>query len=168
MIPVTLMMAITLDGKIAKNSSHFANWTSPEDKKVFRKVSKEFGVFMVGENTYKTFPGPLPGRLNVVFSRAVTPKQEGDLKYVQGDPEVVLKDLEKMGYKKALLCGGANLNSLFLENKLIDEMIITIEPKIFGAGLSLFSSEFDADLELKSVEKINDNALNIRYKVIYK
>jgi hypothetical protein len=46
-------------------------------------------------------------------------------------------------------------------------MIITIEPKIFGAGLDLFSSEFDADLELKSFEKINDNALNIRYKIIY-
>lgn len=160
-------MAITLDGKIAKNSSHFANWTSPEDKKIFRKVSKDFGVFMVGENTYKTFPGPLPGRLNVVFSRSVEPKQEGDLKYVQGDPQKVLQELENMGYKKALLCGGANLNSLFLENKLIDEMIITIEPKIFGAGLSLLASEFDADLELKSVEKINDNALNLRYKVIY-
>jgi dihydrofolate reductase len=167
MISVSLMMAITLDGKIAKDSSHFANWTSPEDKKIFRKISKDFGVFIVGNNTFKTFPGPLPGRLNVVFSRLKTPKQEGDLKYVQGDPKEVLKDLEKMGYTKALLCGGANLNSLFLENKLIDEMIITIEPKIFGAGLDLFSSEFDADLELKSVEKINDNALNIRYKVIY-
>ncbi|HKK54251.1 MAG TPA: dihydrofolate reductase family protein, partial [Patescibacteria group bacterium] len=64
-------------------------------------------------------------------------------------------------------CGGANLNSLFLKNKLIDEMIITIEPKIFGAGLDLFSSEFDANLELKSVEKINNNAINIKYKVIY-
>jgi len=168
MIPVTLMMAITLDGKIAKDSSHFANWTSPEDKKIFRKVSKEFGVFMVGQNTYKTFPGPLPGRLNVVFSRSVTPKHEGDLKYVQGDIKEVLKDLEKMGYKKALLCGGANLNTLSLEKKLIDEMIITIEPKIFGAGLDLFNLEFDADLELIDLEKINDNAINLRYKVIYK
>ncbi len=161
------MMAITLDGKIAKNSSHFANWTSSEDKKIFKKISKDFGVFMVGDNTFKTFPGPLPGRLNVVFSRTKNPMQEGDLKYVQGDPKEVLKELEEMGYEKALLCGGANLNSLFLKNKLIDEMIITIEPKIFGAGLDLFSSEFDADLELKSVEKINDNAINIKYKVIY-
>jgi dihydrofolate reductase len=167
MISVTLMMAITLDGKIAKNSSHFANWTSPEDKKIFKKVSKEFGVFMVGENTFKTFPGPLPGRLNVVFSRDRKLLQEDNLKYVQGNPKEVLKELEERGYKKVLLCGGANLNSLFLKNKLIDEMIITIEPKIFGSGLSLFSSEFDADLELKNIEKINDNALNIRYKVIY-
>lgn len=161
-------MAITLDGKIAKNSSHFANWTSPEDKKIFRKTSKDFGVFMVGENTFKTFPGPLPDRLNVVFSRTQTPKQEGDLKYVQGDPKVVLKELENMGYTKALLCGGANLNTIFLKNKLINEMIITIEPKIFGAGLNLFNTVFDADLELKTVKKINKNSLNVNYKVIYK
>ena len=168
MIPVTLMMAITLDGKIAKDSSHFANWTSKEDKQIFRKISKEFGVFMVGENTYKTFPGPLPGRLNVVFSRNKSPHREGDLKYVQGDPKEVLRDLENMGYSKALLCGGANLNSLFLQNKLIDEMIITIEPKIFGAGLDLFGNEFDADLKLIDVQQINENALNVKYKVIYK
>jgi len=167
MIPVTLMMAITLDGKIAKNSSHFANWTSPEDKKIFRQVSKEFRVFMVGENTFKTFPSPLPGRLNVVFSREKESKQEGDLKYVQGDPKIVLKELENMGYTKALLCGGTNLNSLFLKNKLITEMIITIEPKIFGSGLDLFNFNFNANLELENFEKINNNSLNLKYKVSY-
>ncbi len=29
------MMAVSADGKIAKDKDHFANWTSPEDKKLF-------------------------------------------------------------------------------------------------------------------------------------
>ena len=33
--------------------------------------------------------------------------------------------------------GGAFLNSLFLEKKLVSEIILTIEPKIFGNRLGL-------------------------------
>ena len=32
---ITMLMAVTADGKIARNSSHFPDWTSKEDKKVF-------------------------------------------------------------------------------------------------------------------------------------
>ncbi|MCF7820620.1 MAG: dihydrofolate reductase family protein [Candidatus Pacebacteria bacterium] len=167
MIPVTLIMAITLDGKIAKNSQHFANWTSPEDKKHFFKISKEFGVMMMGENTFKTLPGVLPGRLNVIFSHKKAGYEEKDLKYVSGEPEKVLEELEALGYKQALLCGGTFLNSLFLEKQLITEMIITIEPKIFGQGLSLFDTEANYSLELKELKKINNNSLTLRYKIIY-
>ena len=113
------MMAQTVDGKIAKDKNHFANWTSKEDKKLFVSESKKHGVILMGENTFKTFPGPLPNRLNVVFSYSKEVSQVDNLKYVSGDPEEVLKELESMGYSSALLGGGANLNSLFLEKKLI-------------------------------------------------
>ncbi|NCD00497.1 dihydrofolate reductase [bacterium] len=169
MIPVTLLMASTLDGKIAKDSYHFANWTSPEDKKHFKKISKEFGVMMMGKNTFKTLPGVLPGRLNVVFSRDDEDKNNDkeNLKYVEGEPEKILEELEKMGYKKALLCGGANLNSLFLKKRLINELIITIEPLLFGKGLSLFNHEDEVKLKLIETKKINDNTIILKYKVNY-
>lgn len=167
MIPVTLIMAITLDGKIAKNSHHFANWTSPEDKKHFSKISKEFGVMMMGENTFKTLPGILPNRLNVVFSNKKNLKETENLKYVKGEPEKVLDELKKLGYKKALLCGGTFLNSLFLKKKLINTLYITIEPKIFGQGLNLFDNPIDYSLELEGLKKINKNSITLKYKVIY-
>ncbi len=165
MISITLMMAMTLDGKIAKNSNHFADWTSPEDKKHFREISKDFGVIIMGENTFKTLPGILPKRLNVVFSEKETPRQENDLKYVQGEPKQVLEELKEIGYTKALLCGGANLNSLFLKKGLIDELIITIEPIIFGQGLDLFTQEQETKLELIENKKINNNSIILKYKV---
>lgn len=167
MIPVTLIMAITADGKIAKNSNQFANWTSSEDKKLFVEVSKKHGVIMMGENTFNTFPGPLPGRLNVVFSREENPKEIKDVKWVSGEPKKVIEELENLGFKSALLGGGANLNSLFLKNKLIDEIILTIEPKIFGEGLSLFNEDTDLNLNLISLEKLNENTVMLKYKVIY-
>lgn len=167
MIPVTMMMAITVDGKIAKNKDQFANWTSPQDKKLFVETSKRHGVIIMGENTFKTFPSPLKDRLNVVFSyEKNNPEIEG-VKWVSGEANKVLEDLAKLGYKSALLGGGAAINSLFLKEKLISEIILTIEPKIFGAGLSLFNQDFDIDLTLKEVRKLNENTLMLRYRVNY-
>lgn len=160
-------MAMTLDGKIAKNKEQLANWTSPEDKKLFVEISKEFGVIMMGENTFKTFPKPLPGRLNVVFSHEGGENINGSLLWVKGEASDVLKDLENLGYQKALLGGGAFLNSLFLKNKLISEIIITVEPKIFGQGISLFSESTDINLKLLDVKKLNENVVMLKYKVIY-
>lgn len=162
-----MMMAMTADGKIAKSSDHFPDWTSKEDKKLFAKISKEHKVLIMGYKTFLTFPSPLKDRLNVVFTpEKDLPKQEGVL-FVSGEPEEVLKEIEKMGYENALLGGGATLNSLFLEKKLIDEIILTIEPKIFGDGLSLFNKDMDVNLELMDLNKINDNTIMIKYKVIY-
>ena len=161
------MMATTIDGKIAKNSSHFPSWTSKEDKKMFAKISKEHKVVMMGEKTFDTFPAPLKERLNVVFTFKKNPPKIKGVKWVSGDILTVLQELEKDGYKTALLGGGAYLNSSFLEKKLIDEIIITIEPKIFGQGLSLFQKDFDINLKLLDIKKINKNSIVLKYKIIY-
>ncbi len=159
-------MASSLDGKIAKSKDHFANWTSKEDKQVFIQTSKDFGMIMMGYNTFKTFPKPLKNRLNVVFSENAEENIEG-VKWVKGEPEKVLEELEKMGFKRALLGGGTGINTLFLQKKLINEIILTVEPKIFGSGLSLFNDDFDINLELLELKKINNNSYLVRYKVVY-
>lgn len=164
---VILMMAATADGKIAKNSGHFPDWTSKEDKKLFAETSKEHGVVLMGDKTFFTFPAPLPGRLNVVFTLEKNPPQIESVKWVTGEPEEVLEELKEMGYKSAILGGGSYLNTLFLQKRLIDEIIITLEPKIFGEGLSIFGGDFNIDLDLLEVRKINDHSVVLRYKVLY-
>jgi len=42
-----------------------------------------------------------------------------------------------------------------------------VEPKIFGAGLSLFNEDFEINLELLDMEKLNENSIMLRYKVKY-
>ena len=111
------MMAMTADGKIAKTSDHFPDWTSKEDKKYFFETTKKHGAVLMGEKTFKTFPKPLPDRLNVVFTLEKNPKKQENVKWVSGDPEKVLDDLENMGYKSAILGGGAFLNSQFFEKE---------------------------------------------------
>jgi dihydrofolate reductase len=159
-------MAATADGKIAKNSDHFPNWTSREDKKMFMEVTKEHGAVIMGDKTFFTFPKPLPDRLNVVFTLLENPPETENVKWVTSEPEKVLVELKKMGYKSAVLGGGTYMNSQFLEKKLIDEIWLTIEPKIFGDGLGVFSGDFNIDLKLLDVEKINDDSVVVKYKVM--
>ncbi|MCX6766891.1 MAG: dihydrofolate reductase family protein [Candidatus Moranbacteria bacterium] len=192
---IILMMAMTADGKIAKTSDHFPDWTSKEDKKYFFETTKKHGAVLMGEKTFLTlapkpknnasgtasserdnagsfgegpaFPKPLPDRLNVVFTLEKNPPEQENVKWVSGEPEKVLEELEKMGYKSAILGGGAYLNTQFLKKKLIDEIWLTIEPKIFGDGLGIFGGDFDQDLKLISFEKINENSVVAKYKVVY-
>jgi len=158
---------MTLDGKIAKSSDHFPDWTSKEDKKYFAKVSKEAGVVIMGDKTFFTFPAPLKDRLNVVFTLEENPKPVAGVKWVKGEPEDVVRELKSMNYKSVVLGGGSFVNGLFLQHKLIDEIHITVEPKIFGEGLSLFKGDFNVNLKLIAIEKINANSVVLKYGVLY-
>ena len=138
----TLLMAITADGKIAKNSTHFANWTSGADKKMFVEKTKSAGVIIMGLTTYQTIGKPLPGRLNLVL----TPEPEketsisGSLEYTSQTPKEILENLEKRNFSEAIIGGGATINGLFLKENLIDEIWLTVEPK-FLVKASIFFVE---------------------------
>jgi dihydrofolate reductase len=49
---VFLIAAVTADGFIGRDASHLADWTSPEDKKLFRKLTTEAGVVVMGSKTF--------------------------------------------------------------------------------------------------------------------
>ena len=54
-----------------------------------------------------------------------------------------------------------------MKHRLISEIILTIEPKIFGTGLSLFAQDLEVDLKLLDFKKLNENTLMLKYQVIY-
>src|SRR5438552_785290 len=106
---VTLVAALTLDGKLARNSAHLVDWSSREDKKLFFSTTKRAGVIIMGNNTFKTLPAPLSGRLHVVLTNDLTGKQNipGQVEYTNQAPEAILADLEVRGYTEAVLGGGS-------------------------------------------------------------
>lgn len=164
---VTLVMALTLDGKIGKSPDHFPDWTGTEDKRFFAEISKEAGVLIMGSKTFDTFGVPLPKRKNIILTRDKGRRSEWDnLVYTDKAPKAILKDLEKEGYSNVVLAGGALVNSLFAEENLIDEIIVTISPKIFGYGLSLFSEEISMELELEAMDRIGPNIVCLKYRVL--
>lgn len=164
---IILMCAITLDGKIARNEHHFVDWSSREDKKLFFGVTKRAGVLVIGNNTYKTFSAPLPGRLHVVMTTDVSDKvgMPGQVEYTSASPEEIAADLAARGYDEVIVAGGGQVNTLFLKAGLINELYLTLEPVVFGSGIDLFrSGEIDARWRLESAEKLNEiGSLHLRY-----
>lgn len=163
---VTLLMAITLDGKIGKDSDHFPDWTGKADKKLFVELTKKAGVLIMGSKTYNTIGKPLPERKNIILTRNKERKSEWEnLIFTDDAPKKILEDLEKEGYEEVILAGGAKINTLFAQENLIDEIIVTISPLVFGAGISLFTEAVSLNLELKHTEKLDKNLILAHYKV---
>ncbi|MFH1890188.1 MAG: dihydrofolate reductase family protein [Candidatus Kuenenbacteria bacterium] len=164
-----LMMAITLDGKIAKYTDHPATWTSKADKDIFIKETKKAGVIIMGRTTYDTIGKPLPGRLNIIMDlNPNTSKNiKGLLEFTKTQPKKLLQELESRGFQNVILGGGSTINGLFLKENLIDEIWLTIEPKIFGEGLSIFKgAAVDLDLELIQTSQLDKNVMQVRYKIV--
>ena len=164
-----LVMVMTADGVIAKNSDHNPmDWTSAEDKALYQATSKKAGVTVMGQSTYDAIGSPLPGRLNVVLTKEERKDIPNELEHMQGEPEKILEHIKSRGFEMCLISGGTFVNSMFLEANLIDEIQITLEPKLFGSGLRLFDKiDINKNLELIEFKKLNDNTINLIYKVIH-
>lgn len=162
-----LMMAQSVDGIIAKHNHHFPDWTSSADKKLFKRITSESGVLIMGSRTYITIGKPLPDRLNVVYTRHPERLPKGDnVVFTDKDPNMLIADLTRQGYKTAVLTGGTAVNSMFIRDQLIDEILLTIAPKLFGLGLSLFAEDIEVDLKLIESRLLDDDTVLVRYRVL--
>lgn len=163
-------MVTTADGIIAKHSGHNVDWSSPEDKKMFREETKNHGIVIVGSSTFKTMGKHMPGRLNLVLTE--NPEQyadkviPGELEFIEATPAEIVAEVKKRGFESAALIGGARVNASFFKAGLVDELMLTIEPKIFGQGLKITEGEdLDIDMELLETKKLNDQTIWMHYKI---
>jgi dihydrofolate reductase len=92
----------------------------------------------------------------------------GQLEFSDDSPALVVENLANEGYDEMLLVGGAHVATSFLKENLIDEIILTIEPRIFGSGGNfVVDKNLDAYLQLVELQKINDSGtLILKYQVL--
>ena len=158
-----IIAAVSTDGFIGKNSSHLADWTSKEDKRFFIEMTKKAGVIVMGQNTYEAIGRPLPDRLNIVYSRD---KEYERVEVTQKDPKELLQDLEKRGYQEVAIGGGATIYTMFMEQGLVDKLYLSVEPVLFGKGITLFNKELDLKLSLVSLKQLGEQTVLLEYNVV--
>lgn len=158
-IKFRLIAAVTLDGKIAHTSRHLTDWTSKEDKDFLHKKLDESNAVIVGNNTYKTARKPLAKRNCIVITHSVenTKQISKNCLYLNPKNVNIIEALKEKKYQLIDVLGGAQVYSWFLERNLFDDIYLTIEPIIFGSGLSLFDVKVkQIKYNLKSVKKLNN------------
>lgn len=174
-IKIIAIAAISLDGYITKHNEEGNAFTSPEDKSYFTETLKLFDSSILSSKIFKISKKQILNTLTVDRIRVILTRypnrymkfeSNDTLVFKRPEPKAVVAQLQSVGKRKCALLGGRKVYSKFLAAGLIDEFWITLEPKIFGFGTSMFEGQFEQSLSLKHVEKLNNSVLILKYKVI--
>lgn len=160
---VFIIAAVTADGFIGRGSTHSADWTGKADKKVFVELTKQAGVMVMGSRTFATINRALPGRLSIVYTRSPEKINVEGVEVTDRSPAELIKELEGRGFSEVAICGGSTIYRQFLTSGVVTDIYLTVVPKLFGQGLSLFDAEVDTNLSLESSELLEDGAVLLHY-----
>jgi dihydrofolate reductase len=147
--------AATIDGKIAHDSDHPSEWTSPEDKKFLHDILETAEVIVIGNNTYKT-AREFFAKYNCIVLYTRSERVNDRLRYCDPQQEDIRGLLAS--YQTVAVLGGTQTYTYFLEQNLLDEIYLTIEPLVFGRGLTLFESSRNTAMHftLESCKQLNE------------
>ncbi|WP_243292151.1 dihydrofolate reductase family protein [Bacillus sp. FJAT-47783] len=160
---IILFIAQSLDGYIATKEDSL-DWlfnVEGEGDNGYSEFIDTVDTILIGKRTYdwimKHENGKFPYRNKecYVFSRSAIQDTE-HVKFVNGDIIRFTKSLKDAEGKNIWIVGGGDLLHTFLKEKLVDELILTVAPKIIGEGIPLFKAgDYQLDLSLKGTRTFN-------------
>ncbi len=156
----SIFIATSLDGCIADRDGKI-DWLheipNPDnDDMGYSKFISGIDALIMGRTTFETVCGfdiDWPYDKPVfVLSRTMSEipqKYKDNVQLVKGSLTQVLAEIHRQGYHHVYVDGGETIQS-FLNEDLIDDMIITIIPKLLGGGKLLFSN-LNATLDFECI-----------------
>jgi dihydrofolate reductase len=136
-----------MDGFIAdKNGT--TDWLHDPDYEIenadfgYGDLMARIDTVIMGNKTMETvlsfdIPYPYPDKKSYILTRAIAGKSNPHVEYVE-DGIQLMEKLQSEEGKDIWLIGGGQVNTLYLDNNMIDEVILTIIPCTLGEGTSLF------------------------------
>ncbi len=161
-------VATSIDGRIARSGNSGTDWTSAEDRKFFQNALAQMDAVIVGRNTYEVAKTKLNRRNTFVLTSKAKLEQKGSVIFLNPAKHNLKKLLASKNYKRVAILGGPQVYNFCLQNKMLDELFVTIEPYVFTSGVPMFSgNKFKKyNFVLKSVKKLNNRGtilLNYQY-----
>lgn len=162
-------MVSTIDGKTVSGGPEepVADLGSENDHLIMRRIIASCDAVLSGAATVRAYAEWSPqNRMRIVLSRSgilpwssgffadgkalvattkdrlferegVEVKAYGEDRF---DPQALLSDLRQRGIERLLILGGSEVNALFLQEDVVDELFLTIAPKIrLGRGLQTYA-----------------------------
>jgi riboflavin biosynthesis pyrimidine reductase len=151
---ITAIQVQSLDGHTTRGEAvNIYDWTSTEDSQQSKIILKP--------ETLRVVMTAQPAQ----FAAETVPTQ---LEFSAETPVALIERLERAGYTEALFVGGPNLLASFLGQKLISQLVVTIEPLVFGAGYPLVEElPASQSLQLTDFQQLNQRGtLLVTYAVL--
>ena len=173
----TAFVAASVDGRISLDPGKSPDWTSREDQIFFRNALSKFDAVVMGWSTFEAARKNMEKRTTFVLSsRPGNPVREkffnggsarqGSFVTFVNPLRAHLRDIFGK-FKTVAVLGGGRVYQTMLDEKLMDEIYVTVEPLIFGQGIPMFvGGASTAHLRLVSVEKLNKiGTVLLHYKI---
>jgi len=136
--------AMTIDGYIAGPNGEI-DWLNDAGKTDYgyKKFYNSIDTTIMGNSTYKvtlTAPKfPYQDKTNYVFTKNKLLRDTSYVKFISDNIDAFVRSLKQKSGKDIWLVGGGQINTVMLNQGLIDEMILTIFPITLGEGIPLFA-----------------------------
>jgi dihydrofolate reductase len=144
---VKLYIAASLNGKIARPDGS-VDWLDsiPNPDKLdygYSEFYRSIDTTIQGYKTYKQIIDwgidfPYPDKENFVLTTKQDLEDTEHVQFISEDHIAFIKNLKKQKGKDIWLIGGGTVNTLLLNEGLIDEIRLFIMPVIISAGIDLF------------------------------
>ena len=142
-------MAASLDGFIAHKDGSFDGfeWDDEVVADFFSDLDR-FGTVLMGRKTYEVGlregkTSPYPAMRQILFSRTMEISPAAAVELVKENMPTFVRDLKAGSEKPIWLCGGADIASTLMRERLIDRVVVKLNPVAFGSGIPLFKEEID-------------------------
>lgn len=138
-------VACSVDGFIAHEDDSWGGFLfEGEPVQDYLKSLNHFDIVFMGRRTYEMGlkegkTNPYPTMKSYVFSRTMEKSPDPKVEIVRDNINELVKTLQQEDGQDIYLCGGAKLATSLFAEKLIDELVLKINPFIMGAGIPLFS-----------------------------
>ena len=167
-----LYMAMSGDGIIA-TAAGGEDFLSHLHWQTFSSLVARHQCFAVGRKTHDavrlwqegySFDSFTDATKIVVSHRAAVDVSAGFA--LAGSPAEALALAESRQHDTLVLTGGGELNNAFLQQGLVDEILLAIEPVLVGKGIRVFgSSDLNMQLSLQTVRQLEEGILLLHYQV---
>lgn len=173
---VVLYIAASLDGFIARSDGSI-DWLeslpNPDNSDHgYGKFLEGIGSIVMGRKTYEVILGfgvewPYAGFQTFVVSR------QPDLAINSPDTQLVREEIPRLvnqlkasSTKDIWLVGGGELATWFLNQGLLDQIILTVIPVVLGTGIPLFApAPKESTWSLNQVESYSSGAVALHYDI---
>jgi dihydrofolate reductase len=166
-------VASTVDGFIA-HEDHTIDGFLAEGEHVtdyLAALKNDYDIVLMGRRTYEFgfqygVTNPYPWLKQYVFSGSMESSPDASVELISSDIAEFVSNLKQQSGKDIYLCGGANLAGTLLAARLVDEVLLKLNPVLFGTGLPLFSGAMkQTALQLLESEIYDNSVVLLRYQV---
>jgi dihydrofolate reductase len=170
---IIAIAVVSADGYITKHELPGVGFASEADQTFFKTSLQAFDCSVMGAKTFavsqaQILHGLRPNRLRIVITRHPLQyahyAQPGILEFHATNPRETIQYLTQQGKQHCAVLGGSQIYTEYFRAGLIDELWLTIEPRLFGRGKKLIEGDLDLEFQIAEVRNLSEHVLLIKYR----